>query len=140
MLLMGGIVSASGCSAFDQEVAKFRVVNHQDYPLGISIDGQAEHRVEANIATEFMQEIDLATPRYGRSTTSPSLDRTTEVLVAVRNLVSKKEEASRLCQAGPKTPTNITYNGYYITCQSSYTYGGGIQNEGVSKQNEGGSK
>ena len=121
-LFVALVLAVAGCSRFKMEEATFVAYNASGDQAAFLVNDGTEHVVEANRSAQFTVEIPIPTqPVYGYTSPSASVDKTTQVSVAARNLTTGKLTRPTMCTAGAKVVVHITYEGRdYVSCQSSY--------------------
>lgn len=114
----------AGCNRFESEPANVVAYNASDDPVEFYVNDGQGHHVGPNRTDKFTQMIQVATKAVG--TTGPStVDRVVQVSISVKNLRTGKLMPHRMCTAGAKVITHISYEvseyGYeYLDCDTTY--------------------
>ncbi len=122
ILLFAALAFVASCSRFEMEEATFVAYNASGDRAAFLVNDGAEHVVEANRSAQFVVEIPIPTRRVnGYSSPESSVDKITQVSVAVRNLSTGRLTPPTMCTAGAKVVVHLTYEGRnYVSCQSSW--------------------
>ena len=118
-------LALASCDKFNTEEANIVAYNVSGNPVEFYVNDGVGHRVEANSTARFTVLIDVATRRVSDTSPSYTVDKVVQVSVAAKNLGTGKLTQPRLCSAGAKVITHVSYEMYpggydYIRCDATY--------------------
>lgn len=117
-------ILAAGCGKFNDESAHFVAYNVSGDRVIFYVNNGAGHELAPNGTTKFTETIPVATDRYDGYTRNSTVDKIVRVSVAVKNLRTGNLTPPRICDAGAKVITHLSYEVYSgyedVRCQSTY--------------------
>lgn len=123
-LVLAAALMASGCSRFSKEQAIFVAYNTSGDRVVFLVNDGAGHEVAANGSSRWTVEVLIPHNPVNSYGGPSSVDKTTQVSVAVKNLGTGKLTEPTLCPSGAKVIAHLTYrkepNYEYVSCTSSY--------------------